>query len=50
MGHPVPGEHKYGDLALQVGRFSNLRGQNMVVSPAGLRSENDCAGKDQQQL
>jgi hypothetical protein len=25
LGHPVPGGHKYGDLALQVGEVSNLR-------------------------
>jgi hypothetical protein len=25
LGHPVPGGHKYGDLALQVGGVSNLR-------------------------
>jgi hypothetical protein len=25
LGHPVPGEYKYGDLALQVGGVSNLR-------------------------
>jgi hypothetical protein len=25
LGHPVAGEYKYGDLALQVGRISNLR-------------------------
>jgi hypothetical protein len=25
LGYPVPGGYKYGDLALQVGRVSNLR-------------------------
>jgi hypothetical protein len=25
LGHPVPGGYKYEDLALQVGRVSNLR-------------------------
>jgi hypothetical protein len=25
LGHPVPGGYKYGELALQVGGFSNLR-------------------------
>jgi hypothetical protein len=25
LGHPVPGGYKYGDLAHQVGGFSNLR-------------------------
>jgi hypothetical protein len=24
-GYPIPGGYKYGDLALQVGRLSNLR-------------------------
>jgi hypothetical protein len=31
-------------------RFSNPRHQNVVMSTAGLGPENDCAGKDQQQL
>jgi hypothetical protein len=34
---------KYKDLAVQFGGVSKL-------SPAGLGPENDCAGKDQQQL
>jgi hypothetical protein len=25
LSHPVPGEYKYGDIALQVGGVSNLR-------------------------
>jgi hypothetical protein len=25
LGHPVPAGYKYGDLALKVGRASNLR-------------------------
>jgi hypothetical protein len=25
LGHPVPGEYKYGDLIFQVGGVSNLR-------------------------
>jgi hypothetical protein len=25
LGHPIPGEYKYGDLALQVWRISNSR-------------------------
>jgi hypothetical protein len=29
---------------------SNLRRQNMVKRPAGLRLENDCAGESQEQL
>jgi hypothetical protein len=45
MCHPVP-----EDLALQVGGVSNLRQLNMIMSPAGLGPENDCAGEDQQQL
>jgi hypothetical protein len=36
----------YEDLALQVGETSNLRQQNVVMSPTGLGSENDCAGED----
>jgi hypothetical protein len=31
-------------------RVSNLRQQNMIMSPVGLGLENDCAGEDQQQL
>jgi hypothetical protein len=38
------------DRALQVGGFSNLRQLNVVMSPAGLGSVNDCAGEDRQQL
>jgi hypothetical protein len=49
-GVPLPGGYKYGDLALQVEGVSNLRQQNMVMSPAGLGPENDCAGDGQQQL
>jgi hypothetical protein len=45
-GQPVPRGYKHGDLALQVGGVSNLREQNMVMSPAGLGPENDCAGED----
>jgi hypothetical protein len=29
-GYPVPGEYKYGDLVLQVGRVSNLRQWNWL--------------------
>jgi hypothetical protein len=46
LTHPVPGWYNYGDLALQVGRVSNLRQYNMVTSFAGLGSKNDCAGED----
>jgi hypothetical protein len=50
LSDPVPGGYKYGDLVLQVGGVSNLRQQNMVMSPAGLGPENDCAGENQQQF
>jgi hypothetical protein len=50
LDHPVPGGYKYGDLALQVGGVSNPRHLNLVMSPAGLGTENDCAGEVQQQL
>jgi hypothetical protein len=40
-GHLVPGGYKYGDLAFQVGGFSNLRQYNTVMSLAGLGHEND---------
>jgi hypothetical protein len=50
QGYPVPGWYKYGDLALQVEGVSNLRQQNVVMSPAGLGPENDCAGEAQQQV
>jgi hypothetical protein len=49
-GHPAPDGHKYGDLAIQVRGFSNLREQNVVMSSAGIKSVNDCTGEDQQQL
>jgi hypothetical protein len=39
LGHPVPGGCKYGDLALQVGRVSNL-GQYCHVY-GGTRDENN---------
>jgi hypothetical protein len=47
---PVPWGYKYRYLTLEVGRVSNLREQNMVMNPAGIGPENDCAGEDQQQL
>jgi hypothetical protein len=50
LGHRDPGGYKYGALAPQVGGVSNLRQQNMVMSPAGPGPENDCAGEGQQQL
>jgi hypothetical protein len=43
LDHPVPGGNKYEDLDLHVGGVSNLRQRNMVMSPAGLGLENDCA-------
>jgi hypothetical protein len=50
LGHPVPEEYKYRDLAIQVGGVSSLRQWNMVISSAGFGLENDCAGDDQQLL
>jgi hypothetical protein len=49
-GHPVLGEYKYWELALQVGAVSKQRPENVVMSPMGLGPENDSAGEDQQQL
>jgi hypothetical protein len=49
LGRPVPGGYEYGDLALQVGEVSNLRQQNIVMSPEGLGCKNDCTGEGQQQ-
>jgi hypothetical protein len=49
-GQTVPGGYKYGDLALQVEAVPNLRQQNMVMSPAGLGPENDCADEFHQKL
>jgi hypothetical protein len=58
-GNPVPGgitrpPCSWGiwtrDLALQVGGVPNLRQKNMVISPAGLGPENDCAGENQHKL
>jgi hypothetical protein len=37
-------------MVLQLGGVSKLRQENMIVSPAGLRVEKDCAGEVQQQL
>jgi hypothetical protein len=47
VGHPVLGGHKYRDLTLHVGGFSNLRKQNMVMSAVGLGPEYDCEGQQQ---
>jgi hypothetical protein len=49
-GPPVPGGYKYGDLALQVGGLLDPETVNMVMSPAGLGPEHDCAGEGQKQL
>jgi hypothetical protein len=49
-GPPYSWGSKYGNLALQVGAVSNVRQQNLVMSPAGLGPENVCAGEDRQQL
>jgi hypothetical protein len=46
LAHPVPGGYKYNDLALQVGGISRIG--TIKYDPAGLRSECDCAGEDQQ--
>jgi hypothetical protein len=47
--HSVPRGYKYVDQVLQDGEVSNLNKQNLVISPAGIEPENDCAGEDQQQ-
>jgi hypothetical protein len=44
------GGYKYGDLALQVGCSTESETVKMVMSPAGLGHENNCAGENQQQL
>jgi hypothetical protein len=49
MGHPVPGEYKYRDLALQVGEVSNET-VKYGLSSAGLGPESDCCGKAQKKL
>jgi hypothetical protein len=50
LGYLVSGGYKYGYLALQVEGVSNLRQENVVMSPAGIGHENDHTGKGQQQL
>jgi hypothetical protein len=42
--HPVPGGYKCRNLALQLEGVSNVRWL-IIISPVGLRPENDCAGK-----
>jgi hypothetical protein len=39
-----------GDLTFQIEGVSNLIQLNMVMNPAELGPENDCAGEAQQQL
>jgi hypothetical protein len=49
-GPPCPwGVYKYGDLTLHIGGVSNLKQQNMVMSPAVPATENDWAGEGHQQ-
>jgi hypothetical protein len=48
MGHIVPGECKYGDLALQVGGVS-YETVKYGMSSAGLGPQSDCSGKAQMQ-
>jgi hypothetical protein len=50
LGYHVPGRNKYGNLALRIGRVSNLRQQNLVTSPTEFGRERDCNGKALQQL
>jgi hypothetical protein len=45
----VGGDGK-GIWSSRLGGVSNLRQQNVVMSPAGRGPENDCAGEDQQQF
>jgi hypothetical protein len=42
--------NKDGVIHFQVGGVLNLREENMVMSLRRLRLEDDCAGKDKQQL
>jgi hypothetical protein len=48
LGCPVPAANKYRNMAHQVGGVSNLR--IMVMSPAGIGPQKDCAGEAQQWL
>jgi hypothetical protein len=49
-GRPVPGGYICGDMALQLGGSLESETVNVVMSPAGLGPENDCAGEDQKKL
>jgi hypothetical protein len=50
LDQPVPRVYKCGDLALHIGEVLNLRQENMVMGHMGLRPNNDCTSKGQQQL
>jgi hypothetical protein len=45
-GPPCSWRIKIRGHGLQVGGVSNLTQPNMVMSPTGLRPENDCAGPE----
>jgi hypothetical protein len=38
------------DLTLEAGKVSNLKQQNVIMSPGGLGTKNAPSGEDQQQL
>jgi hypothetical protein len=38
-GYHIPGGNKYGNLAVRIGKVSNLRKLNLVMSPAELRPD-----------
>jgi hypothetical protein len=44
------GDINTGTWPSRFGRTWNLRQQDIVMSPAGLGPQNECAGKDPQQL
>jgi hypothetical protein len=50
LGHPVTGGYRYGGLIFQVWGVSNLRQQNIIMSPTVLGPKNECAGEGQQRL
>jgi hypothetical protein len=45
-GYPVPGGCRR-TWSCRLAESQELRGQNMIMSSAGLRSEEDCDGEDQ---